>query len=215
MILNEIFKNILVINLKQMSDRYESFQQEMSKYNIEKYHRIFGSLVNNGSTFMDRIKGNKESHLECIRYAKKNKLKYVIICEDDVVFNSKWTNHQNLLTDINNFMTNEKWELFYFGCTFVDPPTNTNYKYIMNLTRSWAIHCYAVHSSVYDLILDYSNDPIYNDPTFLPCDCYYYELLQKRGLCYICKPRLAAQREGFSFAESSQINYSWLWDNEE
>lgn len=202
MTLKEIFNNVFVINLDDTPERYEDVVNEFKMYDIVNYERVKAEKPNNGINKADRLYGNRLSHLKCIKKARDRKLDYVIICEDDIQFNKNMIKEE-VLNDIYNFLNNESWHIFYFGATNKTQPENTNYNNIKKVIKSWAIHCYAIHSSCYNIIL--SGEGQYNRGH--PCDVMYHNLVQVRQRSFVSVPMLVWQRPGFSIAEGGFRDY--------
>ncbi|MCK5604579.1 glycosyltransferase family 25 protein [Candidatus Pacearchaeota archaeon] len=203
--LNIILQNILVINLDDMDDRYNSFVSEMEKYGIKNYSRVSACKPNLGKTKADRLLGNKISHLNCIRIAKNNNWEYVVICEDDLIFDERFMT-KDILQNIHSFIKKEEWSMLYFGCNHKGPTGETPHLNIRKIIKGWAIHCYVVHSRCYDFILD--NYASFDE--IQQCDVMYWHLIQKTGTCFVCSPKIALQRAGFSFAEGEYKDYDSL-----
>ena len=202
--LKKIFNNFFVINMDEHPDRYNLFVEEMKKYRIENFERIPGIKINGGIKTKDRWDGNKWSHYRCVELASQRKLNYAIICEDDVIFDERFLNN-NILSDFYKFIKNETWDMFYFGIHYKSIPKYTTYEYINQVLKGYAIHCYAIHSRCYDLVIDNFWNKEFN---LMSGDMTYANLVHPKGQCFVASPRIALQRQGFSYASQKNKDYN-------
>lgn len=205
MLLNEIFNQIYLIHLKELNNRYLNCIEEFKKIDlkISDIHIIDGVKYNGGVSVEDRIIGCKLSHNNCIIDASKNKYKKILILEDDFVFHN---NFNNYLPQINNFILNNDWELFYFGGNLKEPPIKTNINNICNIKNILTTHCYAINN-IFDELLKLKSEYKlnYND------DLILVEKIQNRGKTFVHIPRLAYQSNGFSYIRQGVRNYMNLY----
>lgn len=197
---------IHIINLKEHIDRWNNVVNEMNKFNITTYERFEGikcepfKTLPVGITYsLQRLNGEagcRKSHINIIKKAKEQNLDRVMIFEDDVYFNDKITEYENI---INNFIDNNNYDLFYLGCNFNQSPTIQISEYIKKVSFAWTTHCYIVNKNVYDKIIQYENN-------IEPIDIVYNSI-QKEGNSYCINPRLAYQRAGKSYILNQNVNY--------
>jgi len=153
------FEKSFYINLDERQDRKLLFEKRASKldFNIERFNAI--KVPNN---FIDKSSLKNEerrkqklgcslSHFEIIRQAKENKLKNVLIFEDDCVFVDNF--NDKLLKCVNE-LKNKDWDLFYLGG---EPNALCDkageYIYKMNNGGAYSTHAYAINNCFFDKIL--------------------------------------------------------------
>lgn len=170
---------IYCINLKKRTDRWEKIQSyKFDYFEIKK----FNGLEPNNSD-IDNItypwEGCAKSHMELVKYAKENKLEYIIVAEDDfinVLHNRLW--ELRLIGIINwlNLPANKnKWDVFNGfpanACNdfLVNKPINLIDKQlgIIDLTGGFNTHFMIYNSDSYDKILSWFDDLNPNDTTNL------------------------------------------------
>jgi len=132
MIFNKLFDHIYVINLKNSKDRREHIIKEFNRVGIEKYEFFEATshdsdevknLINNGlvkrfpscfrcnnnrcdceNNFLTDFQlGNWCSFLNIFRDIIKNNYKFVLICEDDIVFSFQYERIINTLLSKQSF----------------------------------------------------------------------------------------------------------------
>lgn len=146
-----------IINLKHRIDRYTNIVKIFKKYNVN-LHFLDGIEEKDG-----RI-GCAKSHLYLVNYAKQNNMKYIIVLEDDFLFNEKI--EKNEFYKILKFlkMNYDKYYIFNGSPTFWDKRYNLEsikkYKsfdenyYYLNHGQKLTFVIYS--SLVYDKILEYN-----------------------------------------------------------
>ena len=161
-IINTFFDKILIINLEQSRERWESTVEQLKKHNITNYERFdaidskkaltFGWKIPTVHKNRPRINfeaqlGCKLSHYHAIKLAKEKGYKNVLIMEDDLIF--KKENLQRLKLTLRQI---NEWNMLYiFGIYGVFGPKIANCLYKIKYQLSCA--CYAVNSNSYDFIL--------------------------------------------------------------
>lgn len=199
--LKKYFDRVYVINLDKRPDRYENFNNEISKYfinNIQRFSAIDGTTISvDNPSLLAGETGVLMSHLEIIKECKKDGVKNVLILEDDVYFTpeiAKLDEYMNLVPS--------DWDFIYFGGNHVygQPPQLLNDK-ILKLNYTVALHCVAIKSSMFDVI-----------EVVLPkmkkqVDAYYAELHNTFN-AYGFYPNMAKQIAGFSDIQNRNVDYS-------
>jgi hypothetical protein len=101
--------NIYVINLKHRTDKIKEFKSNFSKY--------FNIIVIDAIKEEEGWKGCLYSHLKCIKYAKENNLKYIIVFEDDACpkYKDWFEKFKNIKEQV--FDTKNDWDIFIGGST--------------------------------------------------------------------------------------------------
>lgn len=198
---NSIFKNIFYINLETRKDRNEAILKEFSKYKISA-KRVDGiSRQNTGSHKINRGQlGCLLSHKKIIQEASKKHYDYILIFEDDVVFQNK-----SILRFHEYWVAlPSDWDMFYLsGNNFMGLSKINELIYRTNGTLSTC--AYAIRKKSYSKILSILNQKIYS----MPIDSYYAELHRQIN-AYVCVPSIAYQKPDFSDIENRYVDYSFL-----
>ena len=98
--INQFVDKIFCINLKHRTDKREFIKKQCSKYKLD-------------VTFFKAIKNKKgwigclQSHLNILKIAKKERLKKILIIEDDCLFLQE--------PSINNKELPKDWEMLFLG----------------------------------------------------------------------------------------------------
>jgi len=99
--------DIYVINLKNRTDRLKKFKENFDKhFNIN----VIEAVKNK-----EGWKGCLQSHLKCIKHAKENNMKYIIVFEDDALPMNKdiFEKFKKIKEDI--FEKKNDWDIFIGG----------------------------------------------------------------------------------------------------
>jgi hypothetical protein len=200
----EYFDKTVCINLKRREDRRNFFSEQQKNLDLGRF------------TYFDAIDGKEVyskyqtnllpgelgvliSNKEIIKFAKNENLETILIVEDDCVFNNEIKNFNNLIDYIP-----EDWDMIYFGGNHSH--TNNNLRIndkVIKITNSFAIHCVAIKSTVFDEILKLLNN--YDKQI----DVLYCEI-QKRHNVYCFYPSIAKQKIDFSDIQNRIVDYNYL-----
>lgn len=200
--MKKYFDNIYCINLNKRTDRWQESLLEFAKIGIKNKVERFSAIEHNIG-----ISGCTRSHYELIKLAKCRGEKNILIFEDDVEFVRLdiWGLFDKSINQLTN--QNLNYELFYFGGNIKDK--NAVLKVNDNLLKLECIkttHCYAINSSIFDIIIDYykkvdwgnkENWMHYNIDR-LNIDWFYYNKIQPRGKTYGIYPGVCQQRLSYS-----------------
>lgn len=178
----------LIINLKSREDRRQEILQEVAKIPFLDYEIV--DAIEHKNTKI----GCTLSHKLCIEIAKQRKLPYVLILEDDAVFED---NALEVLERSWKEVQAYDWKVFYLGANLRD----TSYGItpdLIEVRRPNTNHAYIVHESFYDTMLGLTPDIIID--------------LQMRALSYtdkmyMCAPMIAFQRKSYSDLEKKIVDY--------
>lgn len=123
---------IYVINLDKRIDRLDQFKIECNKINLENYQRFSGIIptqeqikyctyINplklwkkNNIAYLQASLGCKMSHLEILKKYANSSLEYIMILEDDIIFENNILIYLNLaLIELNT--NNINWDILYLS----------------------------------------------------------------------------------------------------
>ena len=147
------------------------------------------------------------SHFEIIKIAKNKNLPYVLILEDDA----------KIVKNINKIpKLPTKWDMLYLGGYIKE--IISEYDDNWNRMTSWCTHAYIINSSIYDIVLNnfekWKNK--INNPDKIAIDEYYIDEIHSNYLCYIVKPQMIEQYEGYSDIDNTQNKWkNFNWNNHE
>jgi glycosyl transferase family 25 len=189
-------EKVLYINLDIRTDRKREIEEQFKKVNLggDKIERITAVYNENGAL------GCSASHIKCIKYAKEQGWKNVLILEDDYNFiNNNGVIRQNLeyIKEMGN-----NWDMLLFSGNImkVNPYNNILNKVIDVQTTSG----YMVNSCYYDKLLQNYEEGY---AAAYPIDMYW-KLLQPNDRWYIFKNRMGYQRVSYSNIEKKVTQYN-------
>lgn len=182
--INDVFDRIVVINLDSRTDRMETFDEQAKKYGI-KYER-FSAVVANPPK-LPPTWACKESHIQVIKQAVKDKVKRLFVFEDDALFVKDFnTKFSELYQELP-----EKWDMFYLGAWHLQ---YEKYKEgLVKMIDSYSAHAYGINEH-------YMQDAFSAAYKPNPIDI---ALAKKHPhiKAYCAKPALVSQTPGFSDIE--------------
>lgn len=198
--------HILCISIEECHDRREKVAEEFNKIGSE-VEFVIVKRHSNGA------QGCLESHIKCIEIAKERQYPYVLICEDDVMFDQEQLKRSPIKMPDN-------WNMFFLGYNAL-----RGHRYsrdLLKLTSSLAAHCYLIHSKIYDVVLDsiktnWNQIPEMYDVqqlewSFLGSECidvfYAKYICHRMGDCYGIYPMIALQRPGQSTIQGRYMDYN-------
>jgi glycosyl transferase family 25 len=192
--------NIIYINLKHRNDRRENIINQFgdsSGINIIRFEAI---EYNPGAV------GCSLSHIECLKYAKSEKMEYVIIMEDDFEL---LVSKDEFIDKINVILKNEFDVVLLSG--FIREKFEVKGD-ICRIKNAQTTIGYIVKSHYYDKLIDnYKEGVELLKNNFDRYDIYaldqYWKRLQKDDKWYISKPILGKQMIGYSDIEKKDKNY--------
>jgi glycosyl transferase family 25 len=136
---------IFYINLDERTDRKDSFEKHMKKYDLE-FER-FSAIKDNFGAF-----GCAKSHLSVLKNAKNNNLENVIIMEDDIAFDiSPEMLDEKLKLIFDNELDFDVFNLSYRYRISDDVP---EYSYLKKLSYCHYCSCYIINKKCYDEIIE-------------------------------------------------------------
>lgn len=184
-----------IINLQHREDRRQHIISELTKLEISNFQIIDG--IQRDIPWQ----GCSESHIKCIQLAKENKLPYVLILEDDVVFTD------NTIEILNNAIAEIQtldWDMLFLGANLQNTATPVS-PTLLKLQGAYTTHAYIVHERFYDTILNSELD--------FEIDICYSKLMATHNI-YMCNPMIAYQLPSHSDIQSGVRDYnSLMYDN--
>jgi glycosyl transferase, family 25 len=209
-----IFNNLFIINLKERIDRKKHITEQIIKNNINDYKFIdairpteknliewnknFCNFKNDISYKIGSL-GCLLSHLKIYNYCVNNNIEYALIMEDDAVFKNDF-NKEKINEEVNKYINNEEFGIFYLGCTHRIKPKQVN-KDIYKCVFSHTTHAYLISLKCMKYILDNINN--YNREI----DTFLAEVIQKKFNCYCYYPSKICQLNGYSDIQNTIVNY--------
>jgi|GEM_PF-1188727 len=181
--------NTLIINLKHRQDRFEHITNEIKKLSnvISNVYRV--------EAIIDETRTAFKSHKQCIRIAKERKWPYVLILEDDAMFED---NANDILLRSVNEIQNHNWDVLYLGASLLAHTTRVS-DCLIKLTHAYALHAYIVNSQMYDTIL--------NLPQIYEMDVHYNLIMPQHNM-YMCDPMIAYQMPNYSDLQNGYRDYN-------
>lgn len=195
-------ENIFYINLEERRDRKEHVENELKKVGWDNYTR-FNAIKNKHG----RI-GCSLSHLKVIQDAKKNKLPYVVILEDDIEF----TNPELFQKLMKTFFDEKIDYDVYLIAGNLRGGAHRVHESILKVTRSFALTGYIVKQHYYDRIIKNISEglkQLIRQPNngYFAIDTYLMKL-QEKDNWYISYPRTVTQKPDYSDIENKNVNYN-------
>ena len=187
--------NLYIINLKHRTDRKE-FILNNDQYN--KFNLNFFNAIKNDVGYV----GCYISHLLLIRYAKINKLPYIIIVEDDNIFKD----NIDIVTILDTVMANNSWECFNGSPNII----SNNIKFENNLYHingAYSNNFMIYRQSTYDKILNKHNYKLK-----LPVDVFVSNHFTQSTILFNNK-YIASQKSSFSDVNGGDVDYSGIYTN--
>lgn len=199
MTFNDYFDNIFCINLDRRTDRWSDVLTEFSRVGISgvtRFSAVDGTLLNDKTHLLPGELGVLMTNLNLVNHAKEMGYQSYLMCEDDVVFGDTIKNLETYMANIPN-----DWDMIYFGGNhgYSTKPKLVN-ETTLKLHHTVAIHCVAIKSTVYDVIisiLQKKNKQVDD----------LYTLVQKSFNVYCVTPHIAFQKEGYSDIQNRLVNY--------
>lgn len=204
----------ICISLKSEEKRRQQTIEECNKIGLPIKFKIVDLHPEGG------VEGCKDSHKQVIQYAKNNNLEYILILEDDILFDIDMINVMKPIHIPKNF------DMFYLGY-HVNRGSRIGDQ-MLKIDSSLTTHAYIMKNTVYDLFLDYIDRkwdiPEFQDlnqfekpfftqqPPIRAIDMFYSKYIHhKRGQTYGVYPMIAYQRQEFSRIENANVDYRNLF----
>lgn len=184
-------KNAYCMNLDSRTDRWEQVQKDFSSFG-----KLAGIDIQRVSAIRDSEKpqqGVCKTFKSIIEMAKKEKLEYVLILEDDCYI----IEPRSVIESLNN--APDDWDILLGGAYYYIIESEYN-KYWKKVDKFCSLHFIVIHSRIYDKILDISD-------TSGHMDIVLSKMSGKDGLkSFLMFPMPCQQRPGFSDLRRRQVN---------
>ena len=196
--MKKYFDKIYCINLDSRPDRWQESLIEFEKLGLD-VERVAGYQMSPG------IAGCSKSHLECIKLAKINGYKNVLVLEDDITFHSDIF-EQTLTFAMEQLEKNKlEYDMLYFSANLYGTGNTLIDDNLAKIKSAKAGHAYVVSKNVYDTIIDAFRDIDWGDlnnwhhgnPNRMNMDTWYKNI-QQLGNTYGIYPSIAEQRKSLS-----------------
>jgi glycosyl transferase, family 25 len=199
--INEYFDKIYCVNLDKRKDRWEQVQKEFKKHNlnVERFSAIEGNPDNIPTKIVSGHVGCVLSHYNIIKKAEEENLEQILILEDDVVFD------ENLQEKFKMFITQtpKDWDMLYFGGNHNHEPLKKISENVYKVHNTYTTHAYAIRKSVFPVVLKMF-------PKLSHEVDVMYSVLQRSFECFVFRPHIAWQRDGYSDILEREVNYDFL-----
>ncbi len=200
--LNDICKDIFIINLDRREDRWAHCSQQIDKFGFkaEKIKAVDGSGIFNPTSLSPSNYALLLSHRLAIEMAKERGLREVIILEDDADFVE---NLNERLKEVEEVPTD--WDIIYLGANLwhlgagKQPPVSVG-ENIYRVYDAFTTHALYLRDTAFDSVL------IEIDKLDRPLDIIYTGL-QKQLNAYAFKKNLAAQYDSHSDISGFNTQY--------
>jgi GR25 family glycosyltransferase involved in LPS biosynthesis len=194
------FDKIFIINLKYRIDRKEHILKQINRFNLNsnKYEIVEAIYDSNG------VIGCAKSHIKCLKMAKENKLKNVLILEDDYTFCEDLEQFEKQI--ITFLKQNIKWDILLLHFSNFGPPIyiKTNIDNLYKFYWSFSTASYIANNTIFDELIELYNLTI---STSEPID-WLWNNKNFNYDCYCIKDTVGNQIESFSDIEKKIVKYT-------
>lgn len=192
-ILNHYFDKTYLINLDRRTGRLERAKNNCEAIGLE-FERFSACDGTRENLIIPSAKeigqqplywntgaaGMVQSLVRLLKKCREDEIDTVLIMEDDIEFHpginelfAQW------ISDVPS-----DWETLFFGGNHIQPMQRIT-PHVGRMTYSYTLHCHAVRSSVFDLLISILSE-MRN-----PADVYYAKEIHSRGRSYCFAPNLA------------------------
>jgi len=199
--MNEYFEKIYCINLDKRLDRWNEAQEQFNKHNlkVERFPAILGNPENISTKIIPGHVGCVLSHYNIVKKADESGINQILILEDDVVF------CEDLQEKFEQFIKQvpEDWDMLYFGGNHNGEPLEKVTENVYKIHKTYTTHAYAIRKPVYKVVLKMFPKLQFEVDVM-------YSILQNSFNCYVFRPHLAWQQDGYSDILNKNVNYDFL-----
>lgn len=189
----------ICINLEERKSKRKQMIKQAKKLNM-KLNFYTAKLHENPK------RGCLESHLNVIKEAIQNKVKYLFVLEDDALF----------IKPLDKLPEPPKdWAMLYLGGTVKYVFSREDEEKIMKKAgNKWIrMTCWTTHAYIINL----NNKELVNDilkaeqcDSEMEIDRYYVDNIHQKYKCYISHPMTCIQRTGYSDIEQKKVEYTFM-----
>lgn len=173
------FPPILIINLKERTDRWKQITSQLDSLGLQ-YERVDAVKMEPG------WKGSTASFLKCYKIAKQQKYPWVIIMEDDCLFQKNGKKRFEQLLPLL-WQRRSEWDVFNGGSVHITKACRLLEKPPLFQVKSWSAHFILAHYNSYEKLIDMMSKG------HCP-DCF-----RRVGLrSWATYPHIAIQQKGYS-----------------
>ena len=197
-------KNVFYINLDERTKRKESCEKQLQQLEW-KFERFSAIKHKNGAI------GCALSHLRILQRAKKEKLKYVIIFEDDFII----VDIEKFKGAFQNFLKQKPYfDVLKLGANPF-PPYKEITKTYLNVNFSQTTHAYMVFDHYYDTLIKNYKESIYlmykygkGPMGIFCCDAWQNTLIHNNNHTWlVLLPLTITQKTDYSDIENKIVDY--------
>lgn len=203
---DELIQNHFYINLDERNDRLVSCERELQKIGLLRPCRFSAIKHKNG-----RI-GCSMSHLRCLENAKKERLPYICIFEDDIIIPkpNKVRNQVNRIIE-----SGVHWDILCLSGNAFQPHKVEADDYII-VNRMYCGTAYIVKEHYYDTLIQNMKEGLLKLMTTgetMYCWDAFWIHLQRKDTFLLLNPPTIYQKEDYSDIEKKKVDYKKLMLN--
>jgi len=203
MCLNQISKNIFVINLKKRTDRLRHIQEVLKKINCNDYEiveAIDGNTINRSLFINQGALGLVQTYFKIFELIKDKPTEEIILIEDDCVFS------ENFCENVNHFLNElpNDWNILYFGGNHnisLAPPPSKLTEHVCKVHHTYSAHCVVMKTKVFFELIEILKTLRYQTDVGL-------SFLQKKYPSYTTSKKITWQVPSYSDIENKLVNYN-------
>lgn len=196
-------ERIMYINLNRRTDRRAEIEQELNSMGLVENTIRFEAIDRPGKG----IVGCTYSHLGCLKYAREQHWKNVLILEDDFTFTVDKETFEKRLTDF--FDTDLSYDVCMLSYV-LQQSTPTEYPFLTKVLEAQTASGYIVHQKFYDALIDLYEffTPLLDETNqhWLYANDQIWKKLQPTSEWY-CLERCGKQRPGYSDNAQCYFDY--------
>jgi hypothetical protein len=213
--LGEFFDHVYCINLARRPDRWADAQAQFEALGleVERFNAVDGSTLEGlpdtvhlaqSAQAIPGVVGCSLSHQAVISDAHEKGYDRILIVEDDVVFSD---DAPRQFSEAVNQVPPD-WAMLYLGGNHVRGVTSIAPN-VARMHGSYTTNCYALSRQMIEFLAN--TLPTQPSGVTTPIDVYF-AALHSQAPCYVFRPHLAWQRDGYSDVECADVDYGFLRD---
>lgn len=213
--LHEHFDHAYCINLARRADRWEEAnrQFEAMGLHVERFEAVDGSTLDGlpatvtlaqSQAAIPGVVGCSLSHRLVLEDARCRGFQRVLILEDDVEF---VPDADELFAGYINQVPDD-WTMLYFGGNHQGGLEMVT-RNVARIGGTYTTNAYAVTADTIERLLQVL--PARPQDVKVPVDVFYASIHAQEP-CYVFRPHLAFQRDGYSDVEQAHVDYGFLRD---